>query len=53
MKFLIDTNDGFKEQVNEEEVIKWGSSFGVGIEMELSEAIKALENNGYDVVRLD
>ena len=53
MRFLIDTGDGFHEQVNEKELIHWGSSFGVGIEMTLSEAIEALENVGYKVEKLE
>lgn len=53
MKFLVDTNDGFHEQVNEKELIHWGSSFGVGIEMTLYEAIAALENYGYKVEQLE
>ena len=53
LKFLVDTNDGFHEQVNEKELIHWGSSFGVGIEMTLSEAIEALENVGYKVEKLE
>lgn len=53
MKFLVDTNDGFHEQVNEKELIHWGSSFGVGIEMTLTEAIEALENVGYKVEQLE
>ena len=53
MKFLVDTNDGFHEQVNEKELIHCGSSFGVGIEMTLSEAIEALENVGYKVEKLE
>ena len=53
MRFLIDTNDGFHELVNEKELIHWGSSFGVGIEMTLSEAIEALENVGYKVEQLE
>ena len=31
MKYLVDTADGFVELVNEEELIHWGSSFGIGI----------------------
>lgn len=52
MKFLVDTHDGFRERVNEQELIKWGESFGIGIEMTLSEAIEALENVGYKVKQL-
>lgn len=52
MKYLVDTADGFVETVYEKELIHWGSSFGVGIEMTLSEAIEALENIGYKVCRL-
>ncbi|WP_323058992.1 hypothetical protein [Limosilactobacillus reuteri] len=52
MRFLIDTGDGFRERVNEQELIKWGSSFGIGLEMTLSEAIEALENVGYKVKQL-
>lgn len=53
VRFLVDTNDGFHEQVNEKELIHWGSSFGVGIEMTLTEAIEALENVGYKVKKLE
>ena len=53
MKFLVDTNDGFHEQVNEKELIHWGSSFGVGIEMTLDEAITSLEDFGYTVEKLE
>lgn len=53
MKFLVDTNDGFHEQVNEKELIHWGSSFGVGIEMTLYEAITSLEDIGYTVEKLE
>lgn len=53
MKFLVDTHDGFRERVNEQELIKWGESFGIGIEMALSEAIKALENVGYKIEQLE
>lgn len=53
MRFLIDTGDGFRERVNEQELIKWGESFGIGIEMALSEAIKALENVGYKIEQLE
>lgn len=52
MKYLVDTADGFVETVDENELIQWGESFGVGIEMTLSEAIEALENIGYKVCRL-
>lgn len=51
MRFLIDTGDGFRERVNEQELIKWGSSLGLGIEMTLSDAIQSLENYGYKVER--
>lgn len=53
MKFLVDTNDGFHERVNEKGLIHWGSSFGVGIEMTRDEAIETLENIGYKIVRLE
>lgn len=53
MRFLIDTNDGFHERVNEQELIKWGKSFGIGLEMTLTEAIEALENVGYKVKELE
>lgn len=53
LKFLVDTNDGFHEQVNEKELIHWGSSFGVGIEMTLDEAITSLEDFGYTVEKLE
>lgn len=52
MRFLIDTGDGFRERVNEQELIKWGKSFGIGLEMTLAEAIEALENVGYKVKQL-
>lgn len=53
VRFLIDTSDGFRERVNEQELIKWGKSFGIGLEMTLTEAIEALENVGYKVERLE
>ena len=53
VRFLIDTGDGFRERVNEQELIKWGSSFGIGLEMTLTEAIEALENYGYKVEQLE
>lgn len=53
VRFLIDTGDGFRERVNEQELIKWGSSLGLGIEMTLSDAIQSLENYGYKVERLE
>lgn len=53
MKYLVDTADGFVETVDENELIQWGSPFGVGIEMTLSEAIEALENVGYKVEKLE
>lgn len=53
MRFLIDTGDGFRERVNEQELIKWGSSLGIGLEMTLTEAIEALENVGYKVQQLE
>ena len=53
VRFLIDTNDGFHERVNEQELIKCGSSLGLGIEMTLSDAIQSLENYGYKVQQLE
>ena len=53
VRFLIDTGDGFRERVNEQELIKWGSSLGLGIEMTLSDAIQSLENVGYKVEQLE
>ena len=53
MRFLIDTGDGFRERVNEQELIKWGKSFGIGLEMTLTEAIETLENIGYKVQQLE
>lgn len=53
MRYLIDTADGFREQVNEQELKKWGESFGIGLEMTLTEAIEALENIGYKVEQLE
>ena len=53
MKYLVDTADGFRERVNEQELIKWGESFGIGLEMTLTEAIEALENIGYKVKKLE
>lgn len=53
LRYLIDTGDGFRERVNEQELIKWGESFGIGLEMTLTEAIEALENVGYKVQRLE
>lgn len=53
MRYLIDTSDGFRERVNEQELIKWGESFGIGFEMTTTEAIEALENVGYKVQQLE
>lgn len=53
MKYLVDTADGFVETVSEAELIKWGESFGIGLEMTLTEAIEALENIGYKVKKLE
>ena len=53
VRFLIDTGDGFSERINEQELIKWGRSFGIGLEMTLTEAIEALENVGYKVKQLE
>lgn len=53
MKYLVDTADGFVETVDEDELIRWGESFGIGLEMTLTEAIEALENVGYKVERLE
>lgn len=53
MKYLVDTADGFVETVDENELIRWGESFGIGLEMTLTEAIEALENVGYKVERLE
>ena len=52
VRFLIDTGDGFRERVNEQELIQWGESFGIGLEMTTTEVIEALENIGYKVCRL-
>lgn len=49
----LDTHDGFRERVNEQELIKWGESFGIGLEMTLTEAMEALENVGYKVEKLE
>lgn len=53
MKYLVDTADGFVETVSEAELIKWGESFGIGLEMTPAEAIEALENIGYKVEQLE
>lgn len=53
LRYLIDTADGFRERVNEQELKKWGESFGIGLEMTLIEAIEALENVGYKVEQLE
>ena len=53
MKYLVNTADGFVETVNEQELIKWGESFGIGLEMTLTEAIEALKNIGYKVEQLE
>lgn len=53
VRFLIDTGDGFRERVNDQELIRWGESFGIGLEMTLTEAIEALENIGYKVEQLE
>ena len=53
LRYLIDTADGFRERVNEQELKKWGESFGIGLEMTLTEAIEALENIGYKVEQLE
>ncbi|MBD8048805.1 hypothetical protein [Clostridium faecium] len=51
MKYLVNTADGFVETVDEDEVIRWGESFGIGLEMTINDAIEALENVGYKVER--
>lgn len=53
MKYLVHTTDGFVETVNEDELIHWGESFGIGLEMTTVEAIESLENIGYKVERLE
>ena len=53
MKYLVDTADGFVETVDENELIQWGESFGIGLEMTAAEAIESLENIGYKVYRLE
>lgn len=53
MRFKVDTKDGFHERVNQQELIKWGESFGIGLEMTLIEAIEALKNVGYKVEQLE
>lgn len=53
MKYLVDTADGFVETVDENELIQWGESFGIGLEMTIAEAIESLENVGYKVCRLE
>lgn len=53
MKYLVDTADGFVETVDENELIQWGESFGIGLEMTTAEAIESLENVGYKVQRLE
>ena len=46
MRFLVNTADGFVETVSEAELIRWGESFGIGLEMTIVEAIVSLENIG-------
>ena len=53
MKYLVDTADGFVETVDEDELLRWGESFGIGLEMTTVEAIESLENIGYKVERLE
>ena len=53
MKYLVNTADGFVETVNKDELIHWGESFGIGLEMTIVEAIESLENIGYKVERLE
>ena len=53
MKYLVNTADGFVETVNEQELIKWGESFGIGLEMTRDEAIETLENIGYKIEQLE
>lgn len=53
MKYLVDTADGFVETVDEDELIRWGESFRLGLEMAAIEAIKSLETVGYKVERLE
>ena len=53
MKYLVDTADGFVETVDENELIQWGESFGIGLEMTTAEAIESLENVGYKVKKLE
>ena len=43
MKYLVNTADGFVETVDEDELIRWGESFGIGLEMTTVEAIESLE----------
>lgn len=53
MKYLVDTADGFVETVDENELVRWVESFGIGLEMTAAEAIESLENVGYKVERLE
>lgn len=53
LRYVVQTNDKFKEHVNEQELIKWGEYFGIGLEMTLTEAVEALKNVGYKVKRLE
>ena len=53
LRYLIDTADGFRERVNEQELKKWGEYFRIGLEMTPAEAIEALENIGYKVKKLE
>lgn len=53
MRFLVNTADGFVETVSEAELIRWGESFGIGLEMTPAEAIESLENIGYKVEQLE
>ena len=53
MKYLVDTADGFVETVDENELIQWGESFGIGLEMTTTEVIETLEKVGYKVKKLE
>lgn len=50
---MVNTTDGFVETVDEDELIRWGESFGIGLEMTTVEAIESVENVGYKVERLE
>ena len=52
MEYVVNTAGNFKEKVNQQELIKWGESLGIGLPMNLDEAIHSLQSVGYTVKKL-